>query len=101
MTVALLVRRLLCDSSVYMVVHYSRHPREDVLRYNIYIYTNIHICIITWGLTTPRRTSVKALAMVVPPLKEAWARHKMLAKRDPHYTRYEQDSTMSGANRHI
>ena len=53
------------------------------------------------GLTTPRRTSVKALAMVVPPLKEAWARHKMLAKRDPHYTRYEQDSTMSGANRHI
>ena len=92
MTVALLVRRLLCDSSVYMVVHYSRHPREDVLRY---------ICMITWGLTTPRRTSVKALAMVVPPLKEAWARHKMLAKRDPHYTRYEQDSTMSGANRHI
>ena len=67
----------------------------------IYIYTNIHICIITRGLTTPRRTSVKALAMVVPPLKEAWARHKMLAKRDPHYTRYEQDSTMSGANRHI
>ena len=59
-----------------------------------YVHATMTIQLILYHIMISlARTSMRNLQLLGPPLKEAWAKQKVMAKKDAHYARYEQDPT--------